>query len=98
MLAETIGCVACHSADGTTEGKVGPTWKKLFGAKRLFADGTTEIADELYIRDKILDPQQKKIKAGQVEMPSYKGVLTEVQIESMVLYIKSLAGRPGRDE
>jgi glucose/arabinose dehydrogenase/mono/diheme cytochrome c family protein len=91
LLAESIGCVACHSSDGTTEGKVGPTWKKLFGSKRVFADGTSEVADEAYIREKILDPQQKKIKAGQVEMPSYKGVLTESQIDSVVLYIKSLS-------
>ncbi len=89
-LSESIGCVACHSIDGTTEGKVGPTWKKLFGAKRVFADGTSEVADEAYIRDKILDPSLKKIKAGQVEMPSYRGVLSEQQIESLVLYVKSI--------
>ncbi len=92
-LADSLGCVACHSPDGTTEGKVGPTWKGLFGAKRTFVDGTSEIADETYIHDKIMDPQQKKMKAGQVEMPSYKGMLSEQQMESLVLYIKSLAGR-----
>lgn len=96
-LSESIGCVACHSADGTTEGKVGPTWKKLYGTKRTFVDGTSEIADEIYLREKILDPQQKKMKAGQVEMPSYKGVMTEQQLESVVLYIKSLSVRI-RDE
>jgi cytochrome c551/c552 len=26
-VAELMGCVACHSTDGTTLGKVGPTWK-----------------------------------------------------------------------
>jgi mono/diheme cytochrome c family protein len=93
-LSESLGCVACHSADGSTEGKVGPTWRRLFGAKRTFVDGTTEIADELYLREKILDPQQKKMKAGQVEMPSYRGVLSEQQLEAIVLYIRSLAGRP----
>ena len=92
-LAESLGCAVCHSIDGTTEGKVGPTWKGLFGAKRTFVDGTSDIADELYLREKILDPQQKKVKAGIVEMPSYRGVLSEQQLEAMVLYIKSLAGR-----
>ena len=92
-LAESIGCVACHSADGTTEGKVGPTWRRLFGAKRTFVDGTSEVADEIYIREKMLDPQAKKMKPGQVEMPSYRGVLSEQQMESLVLYIKSLTGR-----
>ena len=51
------------------------------------------VADELYIRIEILDPQQKKMKAGQIEMPTYRGVLGEQQIESLVLYIKSLSGR-----
>jgi mono/diheme cytochrome c family protein len=98
IVAETFGCAACHSADGTTEGKVGPTWRRLYGAKRTFVDGTTELADELYIRGKILDPQQKPMKAGVIEMPSFRGVLSEQQLESVVLYIKSLAGRPGREE
>jgi mono/diheme cytochrome c family protein len=87
--------VACHSADGTTEGKVGPTWKNLFGAKRVFVDGTSEVADAVYLRAKILDPQEKKMKAGPVEMPSYRGVLSEQQLESVVLYIQSLSGEPG---
>ncbi len=90
-VAQNFGCVACHSADGTTEGKVGPTWRGLFGAKRTFVDGSTETADALYLRDKILDPQQKKTKPGTVEMPSYRGVLSEAQVESLVLYIRNLA-------
>lgn len=94
-VAESLGCAACHSADGTTEGKVGPTWKNLFGAKRVFVDGTSEVADEIYLRAKILDPQEKKMKAGPVEMPSYRGVLSEQQLESVVLYIQSLSGEPG---
>lgn len=93
-VAENLGCAACHSNDGTTEGKVGPTWRRLFGSKRTFIDGSSEIADELYLREKILDPQQKKLKPGQVEMPSYRGVLSEQQLDSVILYIKSLTGRP----
>ncbi len=92
-LSESLGCIACHSSDGTTEGKVGPTWRRMFGTKRTFVDGTSDIADDIYIREKILDPQQKKMKAGQIEMPTYRGVLGEQQIESLVLYIRSLSGR-----
>jgi glycosyltransferase involved in cell wall biosynthesis len=58
-------------------------------------DGTSEVADAIYLRAKILDPQEKKMKAGLVEMPSYRGVLSEQQLESVVLYIQSLAGEPG---
>ena len=31
-LYQMIGCMACHSIDGTTVGKVGPSWKGLFGS------------------------------------------------------------------
>jgi mono/diheme cytochrome c family protein len=93
VLSVSLGCAACHSIDGSVEGKVGPTWKKLFGAKRTFIDGTSELADEFYLREKILDPQGKKLKAGQIEMPSYRGVVSEGQLDALVLYIKSLAGR-----
>ena len=40
-VSELMGCVACHSTDGSTIGKVGPTWKGLFGNSRVFADGGT---------------------------------------------------------
>ena len=92
-LSETIGCAACHSSDGTTEGKNGPTWRNLYGSRRTFLDGASEIADEAYLREKILDPQRKKTKTEQVEMPSYRGVLSETQIEALVLHIKTLRER-----
>lgn len=91
-LAESIGCIACHSNDGSTEGKVGSTWKALFGKRQTFIDGSSELVDEQYIREKILDPQLKRLKAGQIEMPTYRGVLSDQQIESLILYIKSLRG------
>lgn len=89
-LAESLGCVGCHSADGTTEGKVGPTWRGLYGITRTFVDGTTETADEIYLRAKILDPMKKRVTTGAAEMPSYRGVVSESQLDSLVLYIKSL--------
>lgn len=92
-LAESLGCAACHSADGTTEGKVGPTWKGLFGTKRTFVDGTSEVADEFYLRAKILDPMKRRVTTTPAEMPSYRGVVGEQQLEALVLYIRSL--RPG---
>lgn len=90
VLSVSMGCVACHSADGSTEGKTGPTWKGLFGKDRIFADGSIESANEFYIRTSILEPE-KKIVAGYLPgMASYKGILTEDQIGSIILYIRSL--------
>jgi cytochrome c2 len=93
-LAESLGCLACHSTDGTTEGKVGPTWRNLYLANRTFADGTTDVADDVYLREKILEPMKRRVSVAPVEMPSYRGVLSEPQLESIILFIKSLRGRP----
>jgi hypothetical protein len=51
------------------------------------------IADEAYLKESILAPAAKvvkgyeKVEAG---MPVYAGVLTDSQIDSLILFIKSL--------
>ncbi|HEX2100951.1 MAG TPA: c-type cytochrome, partial [Candidatus Synoicihabitans sp.] len=93
QLSEALGCLACHSTDGTVEGRIGPTWHGLFGATRQFVDGTTDVADELYLREKILDPLKRRVTTQQAEMPSYRGVVNESELESLVMYIRSLGRR-----
>jgi hypothetical protein len=90
VLTASLGCIACHSNDGTTEGKVGPSWKRIFGAKREFATGGSAVVDEFYLREKILDPQKNRLAEKPAEMPSYRGVVSEQQLESIVLYLRSL--------
>jgi mono/diheme cytochrome c family protein len=92
-LAELMGCIACHSTDGSTLGKVGPTWKGLAGSRVRFTDGTTAVADSDYLRESIRKPTAKIVKdfdKSDAGMPSYEGILTDSQIEALVLYIESL--------
>jgi cytochrome c2 len=92
-LAGLMGCTACHSVDGTTAGKVGPSWKGLFGAQREFKAGEPVVADEAYLHESILDPTAKVVQGfekNDAGMPSYAGVLTEQQIQALILYIKTL--------
>jgi glucose/arabinose dehydrogenase/cytochrome c2 len=89
-LSVSMGCIACHSTDGSQEGRTGPTWKGLFGKDRQFTDGSIESANEFYLRDSMINPQSKVVKGFEPSMASYKGVLTKEQIESLVLYIKTL--------
>lgn len=92
-IAALMGCVACHSIDGSTLGKVGPSWKGVFGSERRFADGTKAKADEAYVRESIREPSLRVVAGfdkSDTGMPSYEGVITESQIEALVLYIKSL--------
>jgi cytochrome c2 len=96
-LAQFMGCAACHSIDGTTAGKVGPTWKGLFGSQREFKEGEPAIADDAYLREAILEPTAKIVlgfEKNDAGMPSYAGVLTDAQIEALILYIKSLKYSP----
>lgn len=101
-LAKQYGCIACHSDDGTKKVAeepslvVGPSWKGLFGSERTFTDGKRAKADESYLRESILEPSKRVTKGFEsgttgVGMPSYRGVLRDDQIESLILYLKSLA-------
>ncbi|MEZ0389470.1 MAG: DUF6797 domain-containing protein [Verrucomicrobium sp.] len=92
-LYQMIGCMACHSIDGSVVGKVGPSWKGIFGSERVFKDGKKQLADEAYLRESILNPSAKVVKGFEkfdAGMPIYAGILSESQIESLVLYMKTL--------
>lgn len=92
-VATLYGCVGCHSIDGTTEGKSGPTWKGLYRSNRVLMDGTKVKAMEEYLRESILEPNAKLVAGfdgAEAGMPPYKGVLSDEDIESLVIYIRSL--------
>ena len=92
-LYRRIGCFACHSSDGTVEGRSGPTFKGLFGSRRTFIDGTSAVADEAYLRQSIFDPGARVVEGKEVEMPSYVGVLSERDVSAIVEYVRSLASK-----
>jgi glucose/arabinose dehydrogenase/cytochrome c551/c552 len=94
-LSQMYGCIACHSLDGTTVGKVGPSWKGLYGSMREIAKGDVKQvkADDAYLREAILDPAAKVVKGFEkfdTGMPIYAGALTDSQIDSLILYIREL--------
>jgi cytochrome c2 len=93
-LYQMMGCMACHSIDGTVYGKVGPSWKGLYGSERILAKGGDKaIANDDYIKESIQNPSAKVVKGFEkldAGMPIYAGVLNDSQIESLILFIKSL--------
>jgi mono/diheme cytochrome c family protein len=94
LIYQMYGCSACHSIDGTTSGKSGPTWKGLAGSDRPLLGGQSVEATSQYLRESILDPAAKVAKGynpKDVGMPSYQGILSDADIESVVLFIESLA-------
>lgn len=94
-VAQMFGCVACHSIDGSTVGKVGPSWKGLHGSVREIAKGQKGkvTADAAYLRESILAPSAKVVKGFEkfdTGMPIYAGILNDAQIDSLILYIATL--------
>lgn len=96
-LAQLFACVACHADEhNPIIAKSGPAWKGLYGSSRsVFIAGKNRqvTADEAYLRESILDPTAKVaagFEKGEYAMPSFAGVLNDSQVESLVLYIKSL--------
>jgi cytochrome c oxidase subunit 2 len=88
QLYQSLGCVSCHGANG--EGGRGPTLAGLFGRQILLANQQTTRADEVYIRESIINPQAKLVEGFGPIMPTFQGQVTEDQIMQLLAYIKSL--------
>jgi cytochrome c oxidase subunit II len=101
--AGDFGCDACHSFDGTT--RLGPTWLGLYGNERVFSDGTSLVADEVYIRESILHPEalivlgfppgvmpptyEEQFAAMQAEIFEREGVEIDI-IDDLIAFIRTL--------
>ncbi len=83
-------CAGCHSEGTRTKGMYGPAFQGLYGAKRPLEDGSTVVADAAYLRESILKPTAKIVKGYNAEMPSFEGILSDTDIESVILFVKSL--------
>lgn len=93
-LVTQLGCLACHSTNGSMEGMKGPTWKDLSGGAFTLEDGSQYKADAAWLRESILNPAAKVRKGfrnGDVGMPPYAGILSDSQVESILLYLRSLS-------
>jgi len=93
LLTEQKGCIACHSADGTKI--VGPSYKGIFGHKiTVSSDGKEReiTVNEEYIKKSILEPDADIVKGfNKGSMISYKGQLTDEEIDQIIEYIKTLS-------
>lgn len=91
-LTETMGCVACHSSDGTK--LVGPSFKGIFGHEQnVVTNGQTRkvVADEAYIMKSIYEPDADVVEGfTKGQMVSYKGQLNDDQVNQIIEYLKTL--------
>lgn len=86
-LAESLGCLACHSIDGSKG--VGPSWQGLYGETVTLADGSTVKADEGYIKDSVVNPGAKIVKGYAAVMPAFTP--SDQELNALIAFIKSKA-------
>ncbi len=82
------GCMGCHSVDGSA--KIGPSHKGLFGRKEVLADGREIIVDDNFVRAHIDNPLKNTLKGYSPIMPTFKGLISEQEMTSLMVYLKSL--------
>jgi mono/diheme cytochrome c family protein len=90
QLYQKMGCVGCHSVDGTKAGKSGPTFRGLYGSLVPIAGKPARRADDAYLTQSILEPTADIVQGYEPGMPSFKGVLSDAQVRSLVMYIRAL--------
>jgi cytochrome c oxidase subunit 2 len=88
QLYQSLGCASCHGANG--EGGRGPTLAGLYGRDALITGGQKVRADEVYLRESILNPQAKLVDGFGPIMPTFQGQISEDQILQLLAFIKSL--------
>lgn len=90
-LFQDLACHTCHRSD--TQGR-GPLLDGLFGKTVSLQSGATQVVDEAYLRDSIVNPNGKITAGFQPVMPAYQGLISEEGLLSLIEYMKSLE-RPG---
>ncbi|HEX2251799.1 MAG TPA: cytochrome c oxidase subunit II [Thermoanaerobaculia bacterium] len=92
-----LACDTCHRVEGAWAPDAGmparaPALEGLFGQQVALASGRTVVADENYIRESILNPQAKIVAGWQPIMPTFKGQITEEQLNALVAYVREMGG------
>jgi cytochrome c oxidase subunit 2 len=95
ILFTRFGCGGCHGSNATgseIESTVrAPSLAGLYGSPVPLSNGTVTIADERYLHDSIVAPEQQIVAGYAPIMPSFAGQLGEEDLLQLVAYIKSLA-------
>ncbi len=87
-LFKSLGCEACHSADGSM--RVGPSMFDLYGKDEKLADGKTVKVDEAYIKESLFKPADKVVAGFVPMMPTFQGRIQDEDMNSLIAWMKSL--------
>lgn len=87
LLVEANGCRGCHQPGNMFRA---PELEGLYGLERELDDGTKVTADEAYLIESIYEPLAKVVKGYPANMPSYKEQITDLEMQDIIAYLKSM--------
>ncbi len=87
LFENKLGCASCHAGGPQQRGA---KLEGIFNKEVRLVGGATVVADDQYIRNSILNPSSQIVEGFQPIMPTFKGQVTEEQLNALVAYIKSL--------
>jgi cytochrome c oxidase subunit 2 len=90
-LFQDLACNTCHRPDA--QGR-GPMLQGLFGKTVRLQSGDPQVVDEAYLRESILNPNEKITQGFQPVMPAYQGLVSEESLLQLIEYVKSLENEP----
>jgi cytochrome c oxidase subunit 2 len=89
-LAQQLGCLGCHSVDGSR--RVGPSLKEVFGTERVVTRNGSKVtvtADADYLKRAIREPAAEIVDGYPPAMPPF-GQLGETDLQALVAWLESL--------
>ncbi|QQS32681.1 MAG: cytochrome c oxidase subunit II [Acidobacteriota bacterium] len=87
LFENKLGCASCHAGGANQRGA---KLEGIFGKEVKFVGGGSTIVNDDYLRNSILNPASQVVEGFQPIMPTFKGQVTEEQLNALVAYIKSL--------
>jgi cytochrome c oxidase subunit 2 len=88
ILFKSKTCNACHTVNGSA--LIGPGFKGLFGSEVELIGGSKVRAEENYLRESIMEPMAKIVKGYSPQMPTFRGMLSDEEVNQLIAYIKTL--------
>ena len=86
-VAETNGCFACHSLDGSQV--VGPTWQGVWGEQTPLADGSSVTVDESYVLESVREPAAKLVEGFAPVMIAYDAeTISDDDLAALVAFLR----------
>lgn len=84
-LFASVGCMGCHG-----QHQVAPALEGVAGHQVMLYGGSKVTADDAYLRASIVDPARDVVDGYPSNMPSYRGELTDAQLDALIAYLHTL--------